>query len=307
MKTFFLISALTIAVINVAYSKSTIEVPNPKSLQIQDIGSFTGLKTDIPIGNVDGVTLLINVALPKNESAKPRPVMVLIHGGGLIKGDKSRFNKRIVAMAKRGVVAASVMYRLAPEHRFPAAIEDVKAAIRFLKAHAGAFNLDPSRIIVNGASSGAYLATMVGVTGNADGFSDHGIYPEYDSSVRAVIAQSASIADFTLPKYKNFVLVERFIDNSIQDRETALAAMSPITYLDKKDPPFFLAHGTADERVPVDMSREFALELKAMGHLFEYIEVEGGKHSLNASRPKRASEVFSASMDFFNKYAFPKT
>jgi len=264
---------------------------------------YSGLKTDIPIGVIDGVTLRINIALPKH-SEKPRPVMVLIHGGGLIKGDRSRFNKQITAMAKRGVVAASVMYRLAPKHRFPAAIEDVKAAIRYLKANAQVLNLDPERIIVNGASAGAYLATMIGVTGNASGFSDHGIYPQFDSSVRAVIAQSPAIADYTRAKYHDFSIVKRFISTTIVDRKDALAALSPITYLDKNDPPFFLAHGSADQLVPVDMSREFALALQAIGHEYEYIEVAGGKHSLKASRPKEASEVFSASMDFFKKYAF---
>jgi len=285
---------LVILIIFVA-SSATAEV---------SIKAFTGLKTDIAIGDVNGTTLRINVALPKNHGKKPRPVMVYIHGGGLTKGDKSRFNNSIAKMAKRGIVAASVMYRLAPKHRFPAAIEDVKAAIRFLKAHANEFNLDPERIIVNGASAGAYLATMVGVTGNASGFSDHGIYPGVDSSVRAVIAQSPAIADYTRVKYQNFAIVKRFIRTNNQDRQQALAALSPITYLDKNDPPFFLAHGSADERVPVEMSREFVVALQAIGHEFEYIEVAGGKHSLNASRPKKASEVFSASMSFFKKHAF---
>lgn len=267
---------------------------------------FTGLQTDIPIGQVDGVMLSINIALPDTDSTEPRPAIVLIHGGGLIRGDKSRFNKRIEAMAERGIVAASVMYRLAPEYRFPAAIEDIKAAIRFLKAHSQEFNLDPERIILSGVSAGGYLATMVGVTGNATEFSDHGIYPNFDSSVRAVISQAGSIADFTRAEYRDFVLVERFINTDEPDRLVALAAMSPIRYLDKNDPPFFLAHGTADERVPVEMTRDFVRELENMGHVFEYIEVEGGKHSLSASRPKQASEVFSASMEFFKKYAYPE-
>ena len=274
------------------------------SLAASPIQSFSGLKTDIPIGDVDGTTLSINIALPEQKGAQPQPAMVYIHGGGLIKGDKSRFNKHISALAKRGIVAASVMYRLAPKNRYPAAIEDVKAAVRFLKANAETFNLDPERIIVNGASAGAYLAVMVGVIGNDDRFSDNGLYPDFDSSVRAVISQSPAIADYTLAKYHNFAIVERFKSTDIQDKQKALAALSPITYLDKSDPPFFLAHGSADEKVPVDMSREFVVELKARGHEFEYIEVEGGKHSLNASRPEKASEVSSASMRFFEKHAY---
>lgn len=263
-----------------------------------------GLTTDIPIGKVDGQILHINIALPARQNKTLSPVMVFIHGGGLIKGDKSKFNKHLEKMAKRGVVAASAMYRLAPEYRFPAAIEDVKSAIRFLKAHSVAFNLDPNRIIVSGISAGGYLATMVGVTGNAEGFDDHGIYPNYDASVRAVIAYSGSLADYRRKEYQDFVLVERFANNEQIDKQVALAAISPITYLDKQDPPFFLVHGTADNVVPVQMTRDFALELKNSGHEFEYIEVEGGEHSLSHSRPKQAKAVFKASMAFFKKHAF---
>jgi acetyl esterase/lipase len=263
--------------------------------------TFTGLKTDIPIGEVDGVTLRINLAFPESKSATPRPVMLMIHGGGLIKGDRSRFNKRISTLATQGIVGASAMYRLAPAHRFPTAIEDIKTAIRFLKANSEKFNLDPDRIIVNGVSAGAYLAVMIGVTGNANGFSHYELYPEYDSTVRAVMAQSPAIGDYTQSKYRGFPIVKRFMNLDVKDTQEALKALSPITYLDSNDPPFFLVHGSSDERVPVSMSREFVAELKALGHEYEYREIEDGKHSLNASRPKKASEVFEASMIFFNQ------
>ena len=137
-------------------------------------------------------------------------------------------------MAKRGTVAASIMYCFAPEYRFPSAIENVKGAIRFLKAHSRELNLDPNRIVVAGVSAGGYLATIVGITGNATGFSEHCIYPNFDSSVRAVISQSESSADFTRAEYQDFILVKRFIHIDEPDRNTALAAMSPKTYLDKK-------------------------------------------------------------------------
>ncbi len=265
---------------------------------------IAGLQKDIYIGEVDGVSLSLNIALPEKSTQMPQPALVYIHGGGLAKGDKNKFNKQLTKMAKRGVIAASVMYRFATEHRFPAAIEDVKSAIRFLKAHSKELNLNPDRIVILGVSAGAYLATMVGVTGNADGFSKHGMYTDFDSTVAAVISYSGSLADFTNPEYQNFRLVKRFISLNEPDKNKALAAISPVTYLDKNDPLFFLAHGSADEVVPVEKTRDFVLELKKLDHTFEYIEVEGGKHSLSSTHPKKASEVFSASMEFFKKYAF---
>jgi len=263
-----------------------------------------GLQENIFIGETEGIPLSINIALPKNNKQKARPALVYIHGGGLIKGDKSRFNKQITKLAKKDVIGVSVMYRFAPKYRFPSQIEDVKAAIRFLKAHSKELNLDPNRIVISGVSAGAYLATMVGVTGNAEGFSTHGIYPEFDSSVAAVIAYSGSIADYTQPKYQSFSLIKRFMNFKEPNREKALADISAVTYLDKNDPPFFLTHGSADELVPVEMTRDFALELKKINHTYEYIEVEGGRHSLTSSRPKKASEVFKASMAFVQKHAF---
>lgn len=297
MKSIFLNIVLTLTSLG-AVASPAIETSTTKHMT----GATSGLNTDILIGTVDSTPLYINLALPKDNGEEPRPALVLIHGGGLIKGDRSRYNKRISKMAKRGIIGASVMYRLAPEYRFPAAIEDVKAAIRFLKANADTFNLDPERIIVSGASAGGYLAAMVGVTGNAKGFSDHDIYPNFDASVRAVIVQSAPLANYTRAKYEHFAIAERFIDQGNKSRREALAAISPVTYLDKNDPPFFLAHGSADEKVPVDMTRDFVDHLETMKLEHEYIEVEGGKHSLNASRPEKASEVFRASMVFFNKH-----
>lgn len=279
-----------------------------KSVAGQKTQFVTGLQTDVPIGKVGDVSLTLNIAVPdkpnKEQVDKLSPAFVFIHGGGLVKGDKNKFNRRITQFAQRGVVGVSVMYRFAPEHRFPAAIEDVKAAIRFLKANAKPLNLDPNRIFVAGISAGGYVATMIGVTGNASGFSDLGIYPEFDASVRGVISQSGSIADFTSKQNRDFVLVKRFINNDMPDREAALAAMSPLTYLDKNDPPFFLVHGSADKVVPVEMTREFAVELKKIGHEFIYIEVEGGNHSLTRSHPEKASEVFRASLAFIKKHGF---
>lgn len=265
-----------------------------------------GLRTDIKIGEVEGISLHINIAFPPDENTKPRPVLVMIHGGGLRQGAKDQLNARIEAMAEKGIIAASVMYRLAPEHRYPAAVEDVKTAIRFLKARAAEYNLDPDRIIVSGASSGGYLATMIGVTGNASQFSDHGLFSQYDSSVRAVISYSGHIGDFTKAKYQDFPIIERFANVIADDRNAALAAISPLTYLDPDDPPFFLVHGDADERVPVDMTREFTQALDALGHTYTYIEIEGGKHDLSTSQPERSSEAFDAMLKFLERYAFDK-
>lgn len=262
-----------------------------------------GLYKDIFIGNVDGVAITINVAFPEKLSTKPRPVVLLIHGGGFISGNKNDKDRQILKLSKLGFVAASAMYRLAPEYKYPDAINDVKLAIRFLKSKAKAYHLDPERIIVSGSSAGSYLAVMVGVTGNSNTFNDYGLYPDFSSSVRAVTAQSAPIGDFRLLKYAQRPTVKRLLPCVYTNEQSVLAAMSPITYLDVNDPPFFLSHGDEDPIVPVEMSREFASELKKIGHDFEYFEVKGGTHHFGRSAPEQAKIVFSNYLKFLSKWS----
>tara|TARA_R110000751_G_scaffold15290_1_gene49255 strand:- start:70950 stop:71795 length:846 start_codon:yes stop_codon:yes gene_type:complete len=267
------------------------------------IKSLKGLHEDIAIGEIDGVKLSINIAFPKTFSKQPRPVLLMIHGGGFLKGDKSQNNKRIQKMTQLGFVAASAMYRFAPEHKFPAALDDIKLAIRFLKANADAYHINPQRIILSGASSGSYLAVMAGVTGNSDAFDDHGLYTEFDSTVHAVAGQSAPIADFRLAKYSGFALIKRLLDTDSGNFQHSLAELSPITYLDPQDPPMFLTHGDADPIVPVEMSREFVQELAKTGHSYEYYELPGGTHSFTQSVPEQAKTAFESYRRFIQKWA----
>ena len=265
--------------------------------------SLKGLHENIPMGKIDSVELSINIAFPEKTSLESRPVLLLIHGGGFISGDKSTKNKQIIKLSKRGFVSASAMYRLSPEYRFPAAIEDIKLAVRFLKANAAKYHIDPERIIVSGSSAGSYLAVMIGVTGNSNTFSDYGLYPEFDSSVRAVTAQSAPIGDFTQPKYAELKTLKRLIPLNYTDKQAILSAMSPMTYLDIKDPPFFLSHGDKDPIIPVELSREFVSKLESINHEFEYHEVSGGTHSFSRSVPKQSKVVFTAYMNFLKKWS----
>lgn len=262
-----------------------------------------GLHENISMGKIDGIELSINIAFPEKNAVKPRPVLLMIHGGGFISGDKSTKNKQIIKFSKRGFVSASAMYRLSPKYRFPAAIDDIKLAVRFLKANAAKYHIDPDRIIVSGSSAGSYLAVMVGVTGNSNAFSDYGLYPEFSSSVRAVTAQSAPIGDFTHSKYAEQQTIKRLIPVSYSDKQTILSAMSPMTYLDMRDPPFFLSHGDIDPIIPVEMSREFVEKLEGIYHEFEYHEVKGGTHSFSRSAPKQSKVVFSAYMDFLKTWS----
>ena len=263
----------------------------------------TGLHNDLAMGSIDGVELFINVAIPNKRTTKASPAVLFIHGGGFVSGNKNDKNKQLKKFAAKGYVAASAMYRFSPKYKFPLQLEDIKLAIRYLKANAELLNLDPDNIIVVGSSAGSYLAVMAGVTGNSDAFSDYGLYSSYDSTVKAVIAQSPPIADFTRSKYKDSLTVKRLLNPKKDNAQANLKAMSPVTYLDSNDPPFFISHGDEDPIVPVDMSREFVAELKEIEHEFVYHEVKGGTHSLTKSAPKQAKMVFAESIKFIEKWS----
>lgn len=287
----FLLLTLILVLVNTNFATASV---NDKSIIFYE---------DVPVGVIGGFPLFINIAVPKSQKKEPHPVVMLLHGGGFISGNKNNKNVQIKKLATQGYVSVSAMYRLSPQHKFPSQIEDIKLAIRFLKANASRYNLDPNKIIVSGYSAGSYLAVMIGVTGNSQNFSKHDQFVDYNSAVRAVTAQSAPIGDFTLAKNKNSLLVERLAGNPATVSNDVLIRLSPKTYLDSEDPPFFLSHGDHDTIVSVEMSRDFVRKLKQINHYYEYYEIKNGTHSFTESAPKESKRVFSKYLKFLKKWS----
>src|SRR5436190_23369146 len=116
-----------------------------------------------------GDSLQLNLARPKVQSGKG-PAILCIHGGGFRAGKREGWDARCKLLAEQGYDRATVTYRLAPKHQFPAAVEDVKAAVRWLRANAEKYSIDPERIGVVGDSAGGHLAQFLGVTGGVSQF-----------------------------------------------------------------------------------------------------------------------------------------
>ena len=138
----------------------------------------------------------MDIYLPK-AGAGPAPAVLYAHGGSWAYGDKSEVALLAPGLVASGYVVASLNYRLAPQYRWPAQIEDVKCAIRFLKAKAGLYNLDPARIGLWGASAGGHLVSLAGLAGPEAGLEGKGGYPEQSSSVQAVVDMFGP-TDFTI-------------------------------------------------------------------------------------------------------------
>src|SRR5947209_19327170 len=141
---------------------------------------------NIEFANPDGQHLQLDMARPKAGSG-PFPAVVCVHGGGFRAGTRRGYDGLCIRLAERGYVALTVSYRLAPKYRFPAAVHDVKAAVRWLRANAAKYRIDPTRIGVTGGSAGGHLAQFLGVTAGVKEFEGTGGNPGQSSAVACVV------------------------------------------------------------------------------------------------------------------------
>ncbi len=229
------------------------------------------VEKDVTYCAVDGVELKMDVYYPFENNGR-FAVTMYVHGGGWQKGDKGggAGETEFSELQQAGFLVVSVNYRLAPEYEFPAMIEDVKCAVRSLRAHADLYNLDPNRIGVFGGSAGGHLVSMLGTTDESAGF-DAGEYLEYSSRVQAVVDMFGP-ADLTVDFEGGGDTVRR----AFGDFDLALA--SPVTYVTADDPPFLILHGEQDALVPIEQSEALLAALQAVGVSAELVPVANAGH-----------------------------
>jgi acetyl esterase/lipase len=229
------------------------------------------------------------------------PLIIFVHGGAFYMGDKRQWIGYQLAYVKQGYALASINYRLSGEAVFPAQIEDAKAAVRWLRAHAATYRLDPNHFAAWGASAGGYLAAMLGTTESMREF-DVGENLEYSSQVQVV-------ADYFGPVDLNRLrpvsmeagsVESRLIGYTIKDHPDKAREASPITYVTKECPPFLIVHGDADPIVPYTQSVSLTAALKETGVPVTFYTVKGAKHG-----GFRDPEVPVLTSAFFAKYLKP--
>jgi acetyl esterase/lipase len=157
--------------------------------------------------------------------------------------------------AAHGYVAATISYRFAPKHRFPAQIEDVKCAVRYLRAHSKELNIDPQHIGAMGVSAGAHLSMMLGALDSSDGMEGDGGNPEQPSKVQAVVSFVGPVnlarEDYTETQTQ---ILEAFLGGKPQEKQAECRRASPVTYLNKGDAPTLCFFGTKDPLVSYDQA-----------------------------------------------------
>lgn len=194
--------------------------------------------------------LALDLARPRS-SRKPLPCILVIHGGGWYTGSKSDHTGIIENVARRSCVGVSADYRLAPAHRFPAQVEDVKCAVRFLRAHAEPYGIDPGRIGVLGFSAGGHLAMMLGTTVGMKELEGRGGWEDQSSEVQAVVSCFGPV-DLAAQDWPDETrrMIEDFLGGTREDIPKVYELASPVAHVKDRCPPMLLFQGTRDEYVP---------------------------------------------------------
>lgn len=250
------------------------------------------VERDIQYAVHDGEKMLLDIARPGTPG--PHPAVICLHGGAWKFGKKDHLSKTsryldvefgtgkkslIEWLAGEGYVAVAVGYRLMPKHKFPAPVEDAKTAIRFLRAHAARYDVDPDRIGSVGYSAGGHIAALVGTTSPEAGF-EGTLYREQSSRVNCVV-------DFFGPTDLSLYVEADGIESAIfkpmlgarfRENPEVYRKASPIEHVAKDAPPFLILHGTADILVPIIHSERFHKKLLDVGAKSELTTLPGEGH-----------------------------
>ena len=243
----------------------------------------------------------LDAYLPSKEFDRPVPAVVLIHGGGWGGGDK-RARREInigTTLAENGFAVFSISYKLnslredgTREVVWPQNIYDCKSAVRFLRAHADEYSIDPDRIATMGGSAGGHLAMLVGTTAHVDELNRGGLYLDQSNEVTCVI-------NF----YGRHELSDRrshFAGRTEEETDEIVRLASPDTWLNADTPPMLVVQGTKDRSVPPRITRALVRRLEELGVEHEHIEIEGAGHSFHL-QPKQL-DLRPAVLAFLKKH-----
>lgn len=241
--------------------------------------------TGIVYREVAGERLMMDLYPAAGRSASA-PAVIVIHGGAWMTGERQDMEALCTALAQNGMVAATVDYRLAPASKWPAMLEDVRAAVTFLRANAERFGIDPDRIGAAGASSGAHLALMVGFSGDTS------------SRVMAVLnlfGPTDLTKDYS--PFLAYAMADQVLGKDLADAADDIRDFSPVTYVTGDDAAVFTVHGTEDALVPAIQAERLDDALRAVGVEHTLMLIDGMDHGITIDR-KAEMEAISAGVAF---------
>ena len=255
---------------------------------------------DIQYANPDGQHLQLDLARPKSGTG-PFPAVLCIHGGGFRAGSRQGYDGLCLRLAEQGYVSVTASYRLAPKYQFPAAIHDVKAAVRWMRANAKKYNIDPDRIGVTGGSAGGHLAQFLAVTADVKQFEGDGGNPEQSSRVACVVNYYGP-SDFTKSYGKSVdaaQVLPLWLGGDLEKAKQKHIAASPLNWVTPNAAPTLCIHGTEDKYVAHEQAVWMIDRLKACGVEAELLTLQGAGHGFKG---KDAEMAEKATLAFFAKH-----
>jgi len=251
-----------------------------------------------------GERVAMDIFRPKNATGN-LPAVLCIHGGGFRAGTRAGYHALAIKLAQRGYVAATASYRLAPRHQFPAAVEDVKAAVRFLRANAAKYSLDPDAIGATGGSAGGHLVLMLGLTGDNKAFDGYGPNQGVSAKVQAVVNYYGP-TDFTKSYGKSVdahLVLPLWLGGDLEHERKYHQISSPLNYANPLAAPLLSIHGTEDKYVEHAQSVWLTDRLQSMGASAELLTLNGAGHGFKGEDAVKAETALFA---FFDKHLRPK-
>ena len=249
--------------------------------------------------------LRMSLFVPKHKERclQPRPLLLWLCGGALHVMDHNIWMPQLLSFAERGFIVAGVEYRTVNEAPLPAPLIDVKAAIRYLRAHADRYCIDPGNVFIMGESAGGMLASLVGVTQGRGEF-EQGDFLEQSSAVNAVV-DIYGIADLRASyesnkqdRMRSVAALEK-VGTSEAEAMDNLDRFSVIRYVDKHTVPFLILHGTEDTTVDLSQSEKLYDRLTECGVPCDYYRLQGCEHGVDEFYQP---EILNVAAEFMNKY-----
>jgi acetyl esterase/lipase len=245
-----------------------------------DVPDTVTVQKNIEYGKGGDKALQLDLYSPK-ERTHPLPAILFLHGGGWTSGYRQIYHYYCTKFAEHGFVVATASYRLAGEAPFPAAVQDVKCAVRWMRANAKKLGIDPNRIAVAGGSAGGHLAMMIGYSSDVPELEGKGGNANTSSRVQAVVDLYGP-TDLTDDFAKSRGEVKRLMGGkTFAEAPDAYRLASPVTHVTKDDPPTLILHGSIDSTVPIHQAEILVEKLKKAGVVCEYDRVEGWPHTMD--------------------------
>ncbi len=239
------------------------------------VATFAQELKDIEFAKPDGYSLTLDAHVPTGKG--PFPTVIIVHGGGYTKGDKQTYVPPLFEpLTQAGFTWFTINYRLYPQVTFPKNVEDVEAAIRWVKAHAKEYKVDLKRLVIMGESAGGTLVSYAGARAKADTrvaavvvfYGVHDWAMRWEQGKQGLVAASAWRDAFRVPNDDDPSLPKY------------LREISAVSLVKKGLPPYLLLHGTNDKQVNYQQSVQFQEKMKAAGNVCDLVTVEGADHGM---------------------------